>query len=283
MKHRVLLLLLTFLLLTPSVAVAQPNVCGFYGTVSWDDELVGPGVEVQALVSYEVIDSTFTNNDSEYSLKVACDNCLGKTVDFAMQIGDEMVLVAYDDWIAGDNIRFDIDHVWHGDPCERESMELRPTNGVLTNVIGKCFNENRPIEITYDGDLFSTTATEYWGNFAFPLIPPTNIPGTYTITASDDMGGTYSSVFEFTGVQGPFGEQGPEGQPGEQGSVGPQGQKGKSSSTTMSIVGLIASIAALIAVLVLGLRGHISKREADKDISSGESLDEEDTGDQDSD
>ncbi len=265
---RIAFLILVFLLLTPSFAVAQPNVCGFYGTVYWDDKPVADGTTITALVDNEEVASA-TTEDSQYSMKVACGDCSGKTVLFSIPFEDRTVVVADGDWMAGDNIRLDIEGAQMCGSHLPAYIEIEHEVRLLSNVSGNDFFTHRPIEVRWDDDIIATAFTDIHdmspcpkGHFYSLLIPPTNMPGTYTVTASDDLGRSDSAILYYTSNQGPMGEQGPEGQPGEQGPMGRQGLNGESSSTTLSIVGLIASIAALVTVLVLGFRRSIPGRKS---------------------
>ena len=263
-KVRILVAILAvMLLLLPTVALAQPNVCGFYGTVTFDDELVGDGTIIVALVDNEEVASATTDKNSMYSIKVPCEECTGKTVSFSMQVGEATIVVATADWVAGANGELDIDGATPPEPgCPGASIELKPASGVATNVIGECFYTNRTITITINGTPYTTTMSDAEGSFSAPLIPLSGDVGSITVAASDDMGMSDTATFQVTaaaGEQGPPGPEGVEGPVGPPGPAGPAGEDGSDAGSVLAIVALIIAIVAVILSIVFMMR---SKQEA---------------------
>ncbi len=258
-KFRILVATLAvMLLLLPTVALAQPNVCGFYGSVTFDDEPVADGTIITALVDNEEVASA-TTEDSQYSVKVACDECAGKTVSFSMQSEEETVVVATGDWVAGANTSLDISGATKPTTCDASaSIELKPASGVATNVVGTCFFTNRPIAITINGAAYSTVTSDVNGSFNAPLIPTSGDTGSITIAASDDMGRTDTETFQVeaaAGSPGPVGPEGAEGPVGPAGPAGVAGEDGSDAGSVLAIVALIIAIVAVILSIVFMMRG----------------------------
>lgn len=259
-KFRILVATLAvILLLLPTVALAQPNVSGFYGTVTFDDALVGEGTIITALVDNEEVASATTDSDSMYNIKVACEDCSGKTVSFSMQDGGETVVVETADWVAGANTSLDIDGATRPvTTCPGASIELMPATGVATNVVGECFYTNRTITITINGVPYSTTKSDAQGSFSAPLIPTSGNTGAITVVASDDMGMTDTATFQVTaaaGAPGLLGPKGDDGEPGLTGPAGPVGEDGSDAGSVLAIIALIIAIVAVILSIVFMMRG----------------------------
>ena len=84
-KLRVLMaiFLVVGLLVLPAIAVAQPPVCGFYGTVALNGASVDDGTMVKAFIDGVEVGNDTTTSGSEYLIKVA-GNYSGKTVVFTV-------------------------------------------------------------------------------------------------------------------------------------------------------------------------------------------------------
>lgn len=255
--------ILAILVLLPSVAHAQPDVCIFYGTVTLDGRSVEDGTKITAWIDGEKVISTttYTNTDgqrpvpSSYVLTIdgTSNNYNKKT--FAFTIGEhfqpatEVAVFKKGANIALDLISYCLD-------CHEPGfleIELRPSEGVATNVCGEVSPPNLSVTIYFNGELYSTANTDRKGKFCTQIIPPISDPGEYPITAISVWDKELSETFT---IHAPALDRsmlrGKPGQPGLPGEQGQPGEKGKDANTTLSVLGLIMAMGAVIVVLVMG-------------------------------
>ncbi len=256
-KVRILIaaLAMVMLLLLPAVAMAQPNVHGFYGSVMLDGQSVGDGTTVTAMIDGEDV-ATTTTDGSDYSIKVAGDYA-GKTVSFV--VGDEMSPATQAAWEAGKNTRLDLSAVSEAGPV---GLELMPAEGVATNVYGSGFTPYQQVTVTFDGNDVAVVTAGADGKFHAAVIPTTTEAGDYTVAASDSYERSAEASFTLTAAQGPEGPEGPQGPAGEEGPQGPPGAAGEDGDDASSVLGIVAIILAVIAVILAIVFGMRSKQPA---------------------
>jgi hypothetical protein len=250
-------LAVVMLLLLPTVALAQPDVCGFYGGITLDDNSVEDGTMLYASVDNEEVSSTVVE-DSTYRINVMGDFA-GKTVTFQMMIDGTMVGVKSVDWVAGDYRNVDIDAVT---PPESSTgvptVTLTPASGIATNVCGTGFHPNRTVTVKWEGITYATVKADASGEFCTPLVAMTDDEGSFTIVATDDQGLTDSADFTVTaaaGAKGDKGDTGDTGAPGAPGTPGEKGDKGDEGGGVLAIVALIIAVIAVILSVVFMMRG----------------------------
>jgi len=274
----VAILAVVMLLLLPTVALAQPNVCGFYGSVMLDGQSVVDGTVVKAMVDGEVMSST-TTEDSTYSIKVAGEELAGKSVLFIVESDDATGSAEVAAWEAGANKELDLNAI--SEVIGETKLTLKPSEGVATNVCGEGFTPYQPISITWNGQEISSTTASGNGQFCTAVIPPTNTAGNYVIAASDPQGRSDDATFKLGGAGGMVissvtvntispNEPGsaeydsatgvltlniPKGEQGNAGPVGADGEDGSDASSVLGIVALIIAIIAVILAVVFGIRG----------------------------
>ena len=102
-------LLALLLVLIPVTALAQPQVSGFYGSVTLDGKAVADGTKVSALIDGVQKGSAVTKNDagkSVYNLAVAGESALeGK--DIVFKVGDATA-TQKGTYKAGANVKLDL-------------------------------------------------------------------------------------------------------------------------------------------------------------------------------
>ena len=258
--------ILAIFVLLPSVAHAQPDVCIFYGTVTLDGRSVEDGTKITAWIDGEKVISTetYTNTDgqrpvpSSYVLTIngTGNNYNKKT--FAFTIGDNFQPAAeVAVFKKGANISLDLTS--HCQECHEPGfleIELRPPEGVATNICGEVSPPNLPVTIYFNEEPYSTANTDRKGKFCTQIIPPISESGEHTITAISAWDKELSETFTIRTpvLEGSVlhGKQGQPGQPGQPGEPGLPGEKGKDGKSTVTVVGLIAAIGAVILALVMG-------------------------------
>ena len=250
-KIAVAVLAMVMLLLLPAVALAQPNVCGFYGSVTLDGQSVEDGTTVTAMIDGEEVVSTITSGSS-YIIKVAGEYA-GKTIQFV--VGADNAGATGAAWEAGGVVELDLNAITEA--LGPTQLELKPTEGVATNVCGGGFTPYQKVTISFDGEEIATAEADANGAFCAVLVPTTTAAGDYAVAASDDYGQSANATFEVTAAQGPAGpagEAGPAGAAGEAGPAGPAGDDGSDAGSTLGIVALIIAIIAVILAIVFGMR-----------------------------
>jgi hypothetical protein len=244
-------LAVVMLLLLPAVAQAQPNVHGFYGSVSLNGASVEDGTMVTVRIGGEDVKTTYTSG-AEYSIKVAGDY-KGETVSF--MVGDAnataMETVAF---TAGENEELNLNAYPTSVPA---SLELKPTEGMATTACGKGFTPGRTVTITFDGEVVASISVGANGEFCTAVNPTKTAAGSYTIKA-DDGRRWDAGTFTFIAAEGMKGDKGDKGDTGAKGDAGATGQKGEDgdagSGSVMAIVALIIAIIAVILAVVFGMR-----------------------------
>jgi len=250
-KIAVAVLVMVMLLLLPAVALAQPNVCGFYGMATVDGQAVEDGTMVTAMIDGEEAVST-TTSGSSYVIKVAGEYD-GKTVQFV--VGDGNAAPAQVAWEAGDVVALDLNAM--SEAMGPTQIELKPAAGVATNVCGGGFTPYQTVAISFDGEEITSGQADGTGAFCAVLAPTTTEAGDYTVVANDGYGHSAEATFAVVAAQGP---EGPAGAAGETGPAGPageageQGEDGSSAGSTLAIVALIIAIIAVILAIVFGMR-----------------------------
>lgn len=267
------IVVLTVLFIVPTAVQAQPDVCGFYGTVSLDGAPLEDGTVVKAWIYGDEVASTttFTKTDvdppipSYYIFAINGTGYNFENETLAFTIGDPpqpaTELAIYK---KGDNIALDLTS--YCSDCHDPGflkIALSPPKSVATNVCGEVSPPNLPVVIYFDGEPYADVKTDLRGKFCIPIIPPTDNYGRHTISAINVWGTEDSATFTMintstdseqgasgeAGPPGPQGEQGPPGPPGEQGLPGEKGDEGAS---TLDVLGLVIAIGAVVLVIVIG-------------------------------
>jgi hypothetical protein len=237
-------LLVVGLLLLPAIAVAQPSVCGFYGSVTLNGASVDNGTMVKAFIDGEEVSDTNTTSGSQYFIKVA-GKYSGKTVVFTVGPDDAPAETAL--WEAGENISLDLNGIPSTAPPELPdaSIELNPAEGLVTQVSGEGFIPNSSVTVTVGGEQAVTVTAGADGSFVTVLVSPIQQAGTYTVVAAGVTDRSAEAVFTVPDLRGEPGADGAEG------AQGPEGQKGDADGMGMAVAALIiAIIAAILAVLI---------------------------------
>jgi hypothetical protein len=253
-KLRILIaaLIVFTLFLLPSIAMAQPDVCGFYGSVTLDGDTVADGTTVKAWVEGQAVAST-TTADSAYVMNINStgQDYPGKTVTFTVGEGDGPATQT-EVFTKGANIKLDLtaSTAIVGNP----SLTLSPVKGTATNVCGADFARNQTVWVYFGSDLIATTTTDSEGKFCVPAIPTTGIEGKYDISAQDVMERSASASFELSAPEagpGGTGDKGDTGDTGDTGPAGPAGPAGEDGDDGgSSTIGIIAIIIAVIAIIL---------------------------------
>jgi len=247
------------LLILPTAARAQPDACGFYGTVILNAEPAPDGTVVKALTEGKEVGLTTTAN-SRYVLFINGADKAYSDKRVVFLVGPNNVIAdETSTFEKGANKPLNLTAAGLSFPGRPVILDLFPTEGFATNVCGRDFTQNSPITIYFDGSLYVTVEADSSGGFCVLLIPPTDQPDTHTIQATDRLGKSSALTFMLIGTMGepgPPGEQGPQGEQGEQGTpgeMGPRGPDGKDVSPIMGIIAIAAAITALVVVIVLSL------------------------------
>ena len=214
-KLRILVaaLLVVGLLLLPTIALAQPNVCAFYGLATLNGVSVDDGTMVKAFIDgVEVSDAT-TASGSEYLIKVT-GNYSGKTVVFTVGPDDAPAETAA--WEAGGTIKLDLNGIPSTAPPELPdaSITLNPEEGLVTQVSGAGFIPNSSVTLTVGGEQVVTVTASADGSFVTVIVSPIQQAGTYTMAA---VGVTDRSAEAMLTIPDLRGEPGIDGADGDQG------------------------------------------------------------------
>jgi len=257
------------LLILPTVALAQPNVCGFYGSVTLDGASVANGTVVKAWVDNVEVKSV-TTKGSNYSMYVD-GNYAGKDVSFSVG-GDTNLATETSAWVAGANKALNLTGSVVQQAVGEASVTLSPAEGLVTLVKGTGFTPKATVGILWDvldpaTALVTTVTADSTGSFSTVVVAQTSEAGDYTIYAAESAtrmaqatftvpagGGTQGPQGD-PGAVGPAGPTGPAGAAGATGATGPMGPKGdegsKGSATVALVIGVIALICAEIALFLV--------------------------------
>ena len=250
-------LLVVILLLLPTVALAQPNVSGFYGDVTLDGVAVADGTVVKAWID-NVEAGSVTTTGSSYNIQINGEgqDYADKVVIFTVGADDAQVSES-GTFVKGSNTALNLTGASVPDTGDDIQITLSPSEGTATNVIGEGAAFNNSVYIYFDGELYTTVKADTEGNFNAVVVPTTNVAGDYDIAAIDVLERTATETFTLsiptsgTGGPGvcdcPPGEAGPAGAAGAAGAAGDDGDDG---SSTMGIVALIIAIIDIILAIV---------------------------------
>lgn len=260
LKVLVATMAVVLMLLLPSIALAQPDVCGFYGSATVDGAGVPNGTTVTAKIDGVEVASTTTTNSS-YVLKIDSTgkDYAGKVVTFTVGGNAAIETATFE---KGANKAVNLNATTAPQAGEA-AITLTPQQGAVgTNVSGSGFTPKETVAITIDGQAYTTVTADAQGSFHAVVLLPSQAAGAYTIKAT---GATRSAQAVFTataaagekGEKGEKGDKGDKGDPGAPGAQGPQGEKGEKGDSGSSVLGIVALIIAVIAVIlaiVLGMR-----------------------------
>ncbi|MDD5094705.1 MAG: hypothetical protein PHV74_10050 [Dehalococcoidia bacterium] len=195
----VMVLALAMLLILPAVGVAQPMVCGFYGSASIDGVSVSSGTAVSAWIDglqVAVVNTTGSN----YNMYVA-GNYVGKTVSF--KVGASQALATQTSlWEAGANKPLTLTGMTA--PADPTGITLNPTQGTVTTVSGKGYTPGSTVSFAWGGAALvsvpATVTVGSGGKFEAVIIAPTSTSGTYVIKATDAAGKWSQASFQVVGA-----------------------------------------------------------------------------------
>ena len=253
-KLRVLMaaLVVVTLFLLPMVALAQPNVSGFYGEVTLDGVDVEDGTVVKAWID-NVEAGSVTTTGSSYNIQIN-----GEGQDFADKVvtftvgADDNAVAESGTFVKGSNTALNLTAASVPDAGVL-GITLSPEKGTATNVIGIGAAYNNPVYIYFDGELYTTVTSDAEGNFNAVVVPTTNVAGDYDIAAIDVLERTATETFTLSSPEagpGGTGETGEKGDKGDPGPAGAAGEDGDDAGSTMGIVALIVAIIAIILAIV---------------------------------
>jgi len=248
-------LVVVTLFLLPMVALAQPNVSGFYGEVTLDGVAVEDGTVVKAWID-NVEAGSVTTTGSSYSIQINGEgqDFADKAVAFTVGAEDNQVAES-GTFVKGSNTALNLTAASVPDAGVL-GFTLSPEKGTATNVVGIGAAYNNPVYIYFDGELYTTVTSDAEGNFNAVVVPTTNIAGDYDIAAIDVLERTATETFTLSSPEGPGGpgDPGDKGDKGDKGDPGPAGAAGEDGddggSSTMGIVALIVAIIAIILAIV---------------------------------
>jgi len=284
------LLAVLAVLLFPAAALAQPTVCGFYGTVSADGVSEADGTTIAAWID-QVNVATATTSNGSYSIKIS-GNYTGMTVYFSV---GALWASQTPTWEAGDNQNIDLTAFTPAaEPTGDAEIALSPDTGAGAIAIsGTGFSPTSPIAIKWGGLAVKTVpmavVADDAGAFSAIIVAGSTKAGNYTVSATDGADRTDDAVFTVTaaasgakgdtgakgatgaagaagstgstgatgatgaaGPAGPAGATGPAGAAGAAGPAGPAGATGEAApgGVALPIVALIVAIIAIIIVFV---------------------------------
>jgi len=267
-------LIVVALLLLPTVALAQPNVCGFYGSVTLSGANVADGTIVKAWIDQLEVKSV-TTTDSKYTMNIA-GLYAGKTVYFT--VSDAVTLynpvLEAPAWEAGKNKATNL--TGYKEATGTAAITLTPAKGFITTVKGTGYTPGATVGImwnqpTADAVLARVTA-DATGAFSVLVVPPTTEAGDNLIIAAESatrMARATFTIPAITGTAGPAGAQGaagaagpagaqgvagpagPAGPAGAAGAAGKAGENGDDASSVLGIIGIVIAVIAVIMVFVL--------------------------------
>lgn len=245
-------LVVVTLFLLPMVALAQPNVSGFYGEITLDGIAVEDGTPVKAWID-NVEAGSVTTTGSSYNIQIN-----GEGQDFADKVvtftvgADDNAVAESGTFVKGSNTALNLTAASVPDAGVL-GITLSPEKGTATNVIGIGAAYNNPVYIYFDGELYTTVTSDAEGNFNAVVVPTTNVAGDYDIAAIDVLERTATETFTLSSPEagpGGTGETGEKGDKGDPGPAGAAGEDGDDAGSTMGIVALIVAIIAIILAIV---------------------------------
>jgi hypothetical protein len=194
-------------------------------TQSNDDPPVGEDVTITAHVidNVAIKNVTISYNDVDYIMTFDSGNLTnGFWIHIIEDPGEETTIVytvtAYD---MSDNQAVYGPHGKHWHAIVQPEISLWPTLGYSdTTVYGKGFTANSKITLVWNETTIDTSPiqikTDNQGEFTAIInrIPEQASPGTYIVTANDELGNWNSAIF--TSLQSPKGNPGLEGETGQQ-------------------------------------------------------------------
>lgn len=275
------ILVLAGLLILPGTVEAQPDVCGFYGSVTLDGSAVADGTAVRAWIEGEMAAET-TTAGSAYVMKIDATgkNYPGKTIQFTVgSDGAQAQETAV--FQKGENINLDLNASTESPPASPPEITLKPEQGsATTTVCGENFRQNSALTVFVNGEAASMVTTDSTGKFCTSVTMPSTESGVYSIVATDVLGRSADQDYTVVDLTGPKGEKGEKGDPGEPGincwdlnqngvpdlpdedrnndgavnvldCIGPKGEKGSSGGSTIAIVALVIAVLALVATLTM--------------------------------
>jgi len=266
-KTKVLVLIATLavvtLLLLPTVALAQPNVCGFYGSVTLGGANVADGTIVKAWIDTVEVKSVATV-DSKYSMNIA-GLYAGKTVYFT--VSDLVTLynpvLEAPVWEAGKNKAIAL--TGYKEALGEAAITITPAKGFVTTVTGTGYTPGAVVGILWNTTdaVIASAIADNTGSFSVLVVPPLDA-GDNVIIAAESATRTARATFTVpatsgaaTGTQGPAGPAGaqgaagPAGAAGAQGPAGAAGEDGEDGSPVLGIIAIVIAVIAVIMVFVL--------------------------------
>ena len=243
--------------LIPAAALAQPDVCGFYGKAAIKGQDVSNGTVIKAWIDGKKVAETVTSTvtadgiTTDYSIKIPNDNYKDNTTKITFTIGSDDLVAGTAFWKSGGNDRLDLNGNEEmpspTSPLPDPGITLIPTEGIATRISGEGFTRGSTIAIMVDDKSAGTAIVnnDENGTFSIVIAAPDQNPGTYTVSVTDTANRSDQATLVVPNLQG---EPGPQGEPGAQGLPGPKGESGGGTLALVAII--LAGIAVVLAVLL---------------------------------
>jgi len=246
--------------LIPATALAQPDVCGFYGKAAIKGQDVSNGTVIKAWIGGKKVDETTTNTvtadgittNYQITIENGQNNYDGKTITFTIGPDDLMAGTAI--WKAGARDRLDLNGTEEmpspNSPLPDPSITLIPTEGIATRISGEGFTRGSTIAIMVGNKSAGSAIVnnDDDGTFSIVIAAPDQNPGTYTVKVTDTANRADQATLLVPDLQG---EPGIEG---DQGPVGPPGPEGESGGGTLALVAIILAGIAVVLAILLAIR-----------------------------
>jgi hypothetical protein len=267
-KTKVLILVATLaaiaLLILPTVSLAQPAVCRFYGSVTLDGANVADGTVVKAWIgSTEVGSGTTTSSNYIVVINGQGHSYDAQAVSFTVTPagGVDNAASQQATFTAGASTALNLTALTEA----VGTAGITLAQGTIA-VSGSGMTPNSVIKLTWDGkDVTTIPATvkaDVHGAFTAMVVAPVSAAGNYVIKATDAASRSAevtlnapNGIGAGTGVKGDKGDTGatgPKGDTGPAGAPGADGEKGKDASSALGIVALILAIIAIcVAAFVM--------------------------------
>ncbi|MDD5092940.1 MAG: hypothetical protein PHV74_00970 [Dehalococcoidia bacterium] len=279
-------LVLLALLALPGSIAAQPQVCGFYGSVQLSGVNVPDGTIVKAWIGSVEVKSTTTVNSLynmyiEGELEVELGIYDGKIVTFT--VGEKQYgAIQSVPWQRGGNLNINLE------AFPLRSVQISPSEGVAAILTGEGFPKNSEIDFTWQDEILATVphpvTTDSVGRFSALVVAPTTDPGDYVIKASDAGGNTAEASFKVISLKGAQGEVGPSGKDGAMGTdgrdgldgldgtngltgpAGEKGEKGEKASAAGIVIAVIIAIIALVISIAIAVFWQMDRKRFGREI-----------------
>jgi len=253
----VAILAVVALLVIPTVVLAQPQVCGFYGSATIDGVSAANGTVVKAYIDQVEVKSV-TTTGSNYTMNIG-GNYTGKTVSF--KVGSALASATQTSlWEAGRNKPLNLTAVTA--PAEPTGITLDPIQGTLTTVSGKGYTPGSAITFTWAGAAVTTAPVTVTagadGKFVAVITVPTSTAGDYVIRATDAAAKSAQATFRVVAPVTPPSEPAGIALSSSQGAMTIVAGSGMTPNSAITFTWDGASLITYPAVVTTGADGKFS-------------------------